>query len=96
MSLFWLVGRFSSENCVLRKLVFGSRDGLFGFVTPATKDLERPITKAVPTGTTALIAGESGAGKDVIEHQVHQQGGARPTGAENEWKAVAVPFFLLQ
>lgn len=64
--------RLSSENRVLRNLVLGSREQMFGFNSPAMKELERLIAKVAPTDSTVLVTGESGTGKGVIARQIHQ------------------------
>jgi two-component system, NtrC family, response regulator AtoC len=64
--------RLSSENRVLRNLVLGSREELFGFASSAMKELERLIAKVAPTDSTVLVTGESGTGKGVIARQIHQ------------------------
>ncbi|GIZ52718.1 sigma-54-dependent transcriptional regulator [Noviherbaspirillum aridicola] len=64
--------RLSSENRVLRNLVLGSREPLFGFVSSAMKALERLVAKVAPTDSTVLVTGESGTGKGVIARQIHQ------------------------
>lgn len=68
------IRRLSSENRVLRNLVLGTRDELFGFASPSMKGLERMIAKVAPTDSTVLVTGESGTGKGVIARQIHQQG----------------------
>lgn len=65
--------RLSSENRVLRNLVLGAREPMFGFVSPAMKEVERLVAKVAPTDSTVLVTGESGTGKGVIARQIHQQ-----------------------
>ncbi len=64
--------RLSSENKVLRNLVLGTREDMFGFASPAMRDLERLVAKVAPTDSTVLVTGESGTGKGVIARQIHQ------------------------
>jgi len=65
--------RLSSENRVLRNLVLGAREPMFGFASPAMKEVERLVAKVAPTDSTVLVTGESGTGKGVIARQIHQQ-----------------------
>lgn len=62
-----------NENRVLRRLVQGKREDMFGFVSPAMRQVERLISKVAPTDSTVLVTGESGTGKGVIARLIHQQ-----------------------
>ena len=62
-----------AENQVLRKLVLGADEKVFNFNSPAMREMERMATKVAPTDSTVLITGESGTGKGVTAHLIHQQ-----------------------
>ncbi len=61
------------ENRVLRRLVQGKKEDMFGFGSPAMQQVERLISKVAPTDSTVLVTGESGTGKGVIARLIHQQ-----------------------
>ena len=60
------------ENRVLRKAVSGRTATLFRFQSPGMLDVERLAEKVAPTLSTVLIMGESGTGKGVLAHSIHQ------------------------
>ncbi|MHB1292722.1 MAG: sigma-54-dependent transcriptional regulator [Sulfuricella sp.] len=62
-----------AENQVLRKLVLGANEEVFGFNSPAMREVERMVAKVSPTNSTVLITGESGTGKGVVARLIHQQ-----------------------
>lgn len=70
--------RLSSENRVLREIVNAAQEEVFGFASPAMRDLDRLIAKVAPTDSTVLVTGESGTGKGVIARKIHQQSGRAP------------------
>lgn len=65
--------RLSSENLRLRDEL-RRLDGDF-FVGPSSsmQDVSRAIAKAAPRGSTVLLVGESGTGKDVVARTLHRQ-----------------------
>ncbi len=62
-----------AENRVLRRLVLGVNREVFGFNSPAMREMEHMAAKVAPTNSTVLITGESGTGKGVVARLIHQQ-----------------------
>jgi DNA-binding NtrC family response regulator len=62
-----------AENQTLRKLVQGTQEDAFSFLSPVMRELERLIGKVAPTDSTVLVTGDSGTGKGVIARLIHQQ-----------------------
>jgi two-component system response regulator AtoC len=62
-----------AENRVLRRLVLGSNQEVFGFNSPAMREMEHMAAKVARTNSTVLITGESGTGKGVVARLIHQQ-----------------------
>jgi len=62
-----------AENRVLRRLVLGSNEDIFGFNSPSMREMEHMAAKVAPTNSTVLITGESGTGKGVVARLIHQQ-----------------------
>jgi len=60
------------ENRVLRKVVSGRTATIFRFQSAGMLDVERLVEKVAPTASTVLIMGESGTGKGVLAHSIHQ------------------------
>lgn len=62
-----------AENRVLRRLVLGSNQEVFGFNSPAMREMEHMAAKVARTNSTVLVTGESGTGKGVVARLIHQQ-----------------------
>ena len=62
-----------AENRVLRRLVLGVNQDVFGFNSPAMREMEHMAAKVARTNSTVLITGESGTGKGVVARLIHQQ-----------------------
>jgi two-component system, NtrC family, response regulator AtoC len=62
-----------AENRVLRRLVLGANSEVFGFNSPAMREMENMAAKVARTNSTVLITGESGTGKGVVARLIHQQ-----------------------
>ena len=62
-----------AENRVLRRLVLGVNQDVFGFNSPAMREMEHMAAKVAHTNSTVLITGESGTGKGVVARLIHQQ-----------------------
>jgi two-component system, NtrC family, response regulator AtoC len=62
-----------AENRVLRRLVLGANREVFGFNSPAMREMEHMAAKVAHTNSTVLITGESGTGKGVVARLIHQQ-----------------------
>jgi two-component system response regulator AtoC len=62
-----------AENRVLRRLVLGVNKEVFGFNSPAMREMEHMAAKVARTNSTVLITGESGTGKGVVARLIHQQ-----------------------
>ena len=62
-----------AENRVLRRLVLGVNKEVFGFNSPAMREMEHMAAKVAHTNSTVLITGESGTGKGVVARLIHQQ-----------------------
>ena len=62
-----------AENRVLRRLVLGANQEVFGFNSPAMREMENMAAKVARTNSTVLITGESGTGKGVVARLIHQQ-----------------------
>ena len=62
-----------AENRVLRRLVLGVNQEVFGFNSPAMREMEHMAAKVARTDSTVLITGESGTGKGVVARLIHQQ-----------------------
>lgn len=62
-----------AENRVLRRLVLGVNQEVFGFNSPAMREMENMAVKVARTPSTVLITGESGTGKGVVARLIHQQ-----------------------
>ena len=62
-----------AENRVLRRLVLGVNQEVFGFNSPAMREMEHMAVKVAHTNSTVLITGESGTGKGVVARLIHQQ-----------------------
>ncbi|MDH4235582.1 MAG: sigma-54 dependent transcriptional regulator, partial [Gallionella sp.] len=62
-----------AENRVLRRLVLGVNQEIFGFNSPAMREMEHMAAKVARTNSTVLITGESGTGKGVVARLIHQQ-----------------------
>jgi two-component system response regulator AtoC len=67
------LGGLRAENRVLRRLVLGANQEVFGFNSPAMREMENMAAKVARTNSTVLITGESGTGKGVVARLIHQQ-----------------------
>jgi two-component system response regulator AtoC len=62
-----------AENRVLRRLVLGANQEVFGFNSPTMREMENMAAKVARTNSTVLSTGESGTGKGVVARLIHQQ-----------------------
>lgn len=62
-----------AENRVLRRLVLGTNQEVFGFNSPTMREMEHMAAKVARTNSTVLVTGESGTGKGVVARLIHQQ-----------------------
>jgi len=65
------------ENQALRKAVNPASSGLYRWESAPMRELERLVVRVAPTDATVLITGESGTGKGVTAHAIHQQSARR-------------------
>jgi two-component system response regulator AtoC len=83
------------ENQVLRKAVSDQLHKLYQFTSPAMMAVERLVKKVAPTDSTVLITGESGTGKGVTAHRIHDLS-ARAGGAFVTVNCSAIPENLME
>jgi DNA-binding NtrC family response regulator len=88
--------RLLSENRVLKEQV-GERPSLGKLVgeSPAMRRLRRDIEKIAPSDATVLLLGESGTGKDLVAHTIHEAS-ARRGGPFVAVNAAALPETLAE
>jgi DNA-binding NtrC family response regulator len=88
--------RLLSENRVLKEQV-GERPSLGKLVgeSPAMRRLRRDIEKIAPSDATVLLLGESGTGKDLVAHTIHEAS-ARRDGPFVAVNAAALPETLAE
>jgi DNA-binding NtrC family response regulator len=88
--------RLLSENRVLKEQV-GERPFLGKLVgeSPAMRRLRRDIEKIAPSDATVLLLGESGTGKDLVAHTIHEAS-ARRGGPFVAVNAAALPETLAE
>jgi len=67
------LGGLRAENRVLRRLVLGANQEVFGFNSPSMREMEHLAAKVAITNSTVLVTGESGTGKGVVARLIHQQ-----------------------
>ena len=67
------LGGLRAENRVLRRLVLGANQEVFGFNSPSMREMEHMAAKVANTNSTVLVTGESGTGKGVVARLIHQQ-----------------------
>ena len=67
------LGGLRAENRVLRRLVLGANQEVFGFNCPSMREMEHLAAKVASTSSTVLVTGESGTGKGVVARLIHQQ-----------------------
>jgi len=67
------LGGLREENRVLRRLVLGANQEVFGFNSPSMREMEHMAAKVASTNSTVLVTGESGTGKGVVARLIHQQ-----------------------
>ncbi|HSM97554.1 MAG TPA: sigma-54 dependent transcriptional regulator, partial [Gallionella sp.] len=84
-----------AENRVLRRLVLGANQEVFGFNSPAMREMEHMAAKVARTNSTVLITGESGTGKGVVARLIHQQS-ARAEGPFIPVNCGAIPENLVE
>lgn len=84
-----------AENRVLRRLVLGVNQEVFGFNSPAMREMEHMAAKVARTNSTVLITGESGTGKGVVARLIHQQS-PRAEGAFIPVNCGAIPENLVE
>ena len=85
----------SEENRILRKVVKESSSPVFTFNSSRMQEIDRLVKKVAPTDSTVLITGESGTGKGVLAHALHELSGR----SNNSFVAVncsAIPEQLLE
>jgi DNA-binding NtrC family response regulator len=82
------------QNAALRRAV---REGkpLYRFTSDAMRKIERMVEKIALTSSTVLIDGESGTGKGVIAHAIHEQS-ARADAPFLSVNCAAIPDQLLE
>jgi DNA-binding NtrC family response regulator len=83
------------ENEVLRKVVQERNARLFRFTSQGMLEVERLITKVAPTSSTVLIVGESGTGKGVLAHGIHEKS-SRGGGPFVSINCSAIPENLME
>lgn len=83
------------ENQVLRKASSSALSRLFHWNSAPMRELDRLVSKVAPTDTTVLITGESGTGKGVIAHAIHEQS-TRRNGPFVAVNCSAIPEHLLE
>jgi len=83
------------ENIALRKAVKDSSPPVFSFTSPRMIEIERLVNKVAPTDSTVLIVGESGTGKGVLAHVIHERS-ARSRGPFVAVNCGAIPEQLLE
>lgn len=83
------------ENQALRKATRSGASKLYRWESAPMLELERLVSRVAPTDTTVLITGESGTGKGVIAHAIHEQS-ARRNGSFVVVNCSAIPEHLLE
>ena len=83
------------ENVALRKAVKDISPPVFRFGSPGMLEVERLVGKVAPTDSTVLIVGESGTGKGVLAHLIHEQS-TRHGGPFVPVNCSAIPEQLLE
>ena len=83
------------ENQVLRKVVQEQSPQVFRFSSPGMLEIERLVGKVAPTDSTVLIVGESGTGKGVLAHLIHEQS-LRSAGPFVAINCSAIPEQLME
>ena len=66
------ISRLKIENQFLRDEVSADADNLLGN-SPAMQKLKLAISQVAPERATTLITGETGTGKELVAHAIHQQ-----------------------
>jgi DNA-binding NtrC family response regulator len=83
------------ENRVLRKVVRDKSAPVFRFNSHGMLEVERLVGKVAPTGSTVLIVGESGTGKGVLAHDIHDKS-LRSAGPFVSINCSAIPEQLME
>jgi len=83
------------ENRALRKLVAAGPKRVFRFISPSMQEVDRMVSKVAATESTVLVTGESGTGKGVVAHQLHEQS-SRADGQFLPVNCGAIPEALLE
>jgi DNA-binding NtrC family response regulator len=89
------VSGLRNENVALRKAVKESSPPVFRFSSPKMQEVERMVSKVAPTDSTVLIVGESGTGKGVLAHTIHERS-QRSRGPFVAVNCSAIPEQLLE
>lgn len=84
-----------SQNIALRKAVKASNPPVFSFRSEKMLEVDRMIRKVAPTDSTVLITGESGTGKGVLAHTIHELSN-RSSGPFVAVNCSAIPEQLLE
>ena len=85
----------SEENKLLREAVKLRDAPPFHFKSPSMLEVERLVGKVAPTGSTVLIAGESGCGKGLLAREIHERS-PRSAGPFVAVNCSAIPEQLLE
>jgi len=83
------------ENQVLRRAVGDGASRRYVFTSAPMQDLGRLVAKVAPTDSTILITGESGTGKGVVAHAIHEAS-ARSGGPFLQVNCSAIPEHLIE
>lgn len=83
------------ENVALRKAVKEGSPPVFRFASSGMLEVERLVSKVAPTDSTVLIVGESGTGKGVLAHVIHEQS-TRSGGPFVSVNCSAIPEQLIE
>ena len=88
--------RLAAENLYLREEVQHARevDGIVG-TSPALRGVLTQVAQVAPTDATILVQGETGTGKELIVHAIHD-GSARRERALVKIACAALPEQLLE
>ena len=63
------------ENFVLKRETRPTPTGTFIGSDPAIEEVKEIITRVAPTGSTVLIEGETGTGKELVARSIHEHSG---------------------
>jgi DNA-binding NtrC family response regulator len=91
-------GRFQREAKAARRALEQHlvKDTTFIGESDAIRRLRHFITEVAPSDMTVLVRGESGTGKDVVAHLIHQSSGRSGQGSLVKINCPAIPETLLE